>query len=52
MVGSGLLGVAAVGTEESLDGKGTGCTGSPWNKNKAFWAFLVLQRPKSAPVAQ
>lgn len=50
VVGSWEL--AAVGTEESHDGKRTGCTGSPWINNKASWAFLVLQRLKSAPVAQ
>lgn len=29
-----------------------GCTGGLWNKGRACWAFLVLQRPKSAPVSQ
>lgn len=50
-MGSGILGACCCGTEESHDGEGTGCPGNSWNKNKS-WVFLVLQRPKSAPVAQ
>lgn len=37
---------------QSCDGKVMGCTGGLWKKDRASWAFLVLQRPKSAPVTQ
>lgn len=54
VVGSGLLGACCCGDwvlswwqEDRMHR-----TGSPWSNNKDSWAFLVLQRLKSAPVAQ
>lgn len=40
----------AVGTEKSRDGEVTGCIGGLWNKDRASWEFLVLQRLKSSPI--